>query len=76
MNDITSKLIIERIAAIKERDARGFFKDEGGFRAGDGRWSSLEVEGTPIRDVDFSELAPDQLVYIFEHIVRRLYVQR
>ena len=68
------ELILQRIQEIKERTARGLHDDA--FDKRDGRWSQLHVEGVHISEVDFSELSNDQLIYIFEHIVRRYYTQR
>ncbi len=65
-----------RITAIRERDARGQLSENGFSKQRDGRWGMLEVKGTHISEIDFSELAPDQLIHIFEHIIRRLYTQR
>ena len=74
--DKTSELIVERIAAIRKRDARSRLSRGGFSKQRDGRWGGLEVEGTHISELDFSELAPDQLIYIFELIISRLYTQR
>jgi len=69
------ELILQRIRTIKAESARMSTKDEG-FSKRDGRWNQLNVEGIPIRDIIFSELTNDQLIYIFEHIIRRYYTQR
>ena len=71
----TRELILDRIGAMKARDAQPTLQMPG-FDKRNGRWSHLEVEGVHISEVVFEELSPDQLVFIFEHIVRRFYTQR
>ena len=73
--DGTRELILQRIQEIKDHSAGMNMRDEG-FSKRDGRWERLEVEGVQISEVIFSELSNDQLVYIFEHIIRRYYTQR
>ena len=66
----TKTLILQRIQELKDH-VQG-----DGFSKRDGRWSRLFVDGVHISEVSFSELSNDQLVRIFEHIVRRHYTQR
>lgn len=66
----TKTCILLRIGEIKNH-VQG-----DGFNKRDGRWSRLFVEGVHISEINFSELSNDQLIYIFEHIVRRHYTQR
>jgi len=63
------ELLVQRIEEIKDHSP-------GDFDKRDGRWSQLKVGDVHISEVDFSVLSNDQLVYIFEHIVRRYYTQR
>jgi hypothetical protein len=63
------ELLVQRIKEIKDHSP-------GDFDKRDGRWSRLKVGDVHISDVDFSRISNDQLVYIFEHIVRRYYTQR
>ena len=73
--DRTKVLILQRIQEIKEHSSR-MSREDIGFTKRDGRWSQLHVEGIHISEVDFSELGSDQLIDIFEHIIRRFYTQR
>ena len=70
--DRTKVLILQRIQEIEEHSA-GMDMRDAGFSKRDGRWRQLEVEGVHISEVDFSALDTEQLIYIFEHIIRRYY---
>ena len=69
----TKTHILQRIEEIKEYSSDCYYD---GFDKRNGRWTHLNVEGVHISKVDFSLLANDQLVHIFEQIIRRFYTQR
>ncbi len=63
----TRILILDRIAEIKEY--------EQGFDPRTMKWTNTRIGPIPIQEIEFSSLSDEELVEVFEIILRRHYKQ-